>query len=340
MSREGHDSRERPGAPKEAEGHLDLLPGVNEFLEDVCRGLGACPKTLPCKYLYDERGSRLFDEICELDEYYVTRTETRILEENADEMVGRLGPHCFLVEFGSGSSVKTQLLLDRLEEPAAYVPVDISRDHLLATTRDLRARYPRIPVLPVCADYTSEVRLPRIGAISGRRAMFFPGSTLGNFDPAAARAFLERIGRLLGKDGRLLLGVDLKKEPRILEQAYADSQGVTAEFNRNLLRRINRELGGTFDVETFGHVARWNEEMGRVEMHLASDRDQTVQVDGRSFRFDRGETIWTESSYKYTPGAFAELSRGAGFDVERVWTDRDELFSVQLLRVARVALAP
>ncbi len=313
--------------------HVDLAPGLAEFRAEVWKGLGAARKTLPCKYLYDERGSHLFDEICELPEYYPTRTETGILEEHADEMAELLGPRCVLLEFGSGNSSKTRLLLDHLQDPAAYVPLDISRDHLLSAARDLRERYPHIPVLPVCADYTSEIRLPAAAAKAGRKMMFFPGSTLGNFERVAARAFLERIARLLGPGGLLLVGLDLKKDPAILKRAYDDARGVTAAFNRNLLHRINRELDGTFDAEAFTHRAIWNEAEGRMEMHLESDRAQTAEVAGRSFRFERGETIWTESSYKFSREGFATLAGDSGYDEERVWTDADELFSVQLLRV-------
>jgi dimethylhistidine N-methyltransferase len=314
--------------------HVDLAPGVAEFRADVWKGLGGNPKTLPCKYLYDERGSHLFDEICELPEYYPTRTEIGILEDHIHEMTDRLGKRCVLLEFGSGNSRKTQLLLDRLDDPAAYVPLDISRDHLLAAAHDLRRRYPDVPVLPVCADYTSDIRLPAPAARAGRKAMFFPGSTLGNFEPAAAREFLARIARLLGPGGRLLIGIDLKKEPEVLQRAYDDARGVTAAFNRNILHRINRELDGTFDPESFDHRARWNEAEGRVEMHLRSDRQQTVAVAGRPFRFGTGETIWTESSYKFSRDGFAELARDSGYEVDRVWTDDGGLFSVQMLRVA------
>jgi L-histidine Nalpha-methyltransferase len=314
--------------------HVDVAPGLAEFRADVWNGLAASPKTLPCKYLYDERGSRLFEEICGLPEYYPTRTEIGILQEHIDEIVRLLGTGCLLLEFGSGSSLKTQLLLDRLEAPAGYVPLDISRDHLLSAARDLRERYPNIRVLPVCADYTTEIHLPAAAAHTGRTAMFFPGSTLGNFQPPAARAFLGRIARLLGSGGLLLIGLDLKKDPAVLKRAYDDARGVTAEFNRNLLHRINRELDGTFDPESFDHEARWNAEEGRMEMHLRSDREQMVDVAGRSFRFGAGETIWTESSYKFSRDGFAALAHESGFAVDRVWTDADGLFSVQMLRVA------
>lgn len=331
MNREtGTTGRTKPKAMP----HVDDAPGRAEFRADVWSGLGADPKTLPCKYLYDERGSHLFEEICELPEYYPTRTEIGILENHVEEMADRLGERCLLLEFGSGSSRKTQLLLDRLEDPAAYVPLDISRDHLLAAAEDLRRRYPEVPVLPVCADYTSEIRLPSAAAGAPRKAMFFPGSTLGNFQPEAAREFLARIARLLGPGGRMLIGIDLKKEPEVLKRAYDDAAGVTAAFNRNILHRINRELGGTFDPETFDHRARWNEAEGRVEMHLRSDRPQTADVAGRTFRFAEGETIWTESSYKFSREGFAALARDAGYGVERVWTDDEGLFSVQMLRVA------
>jgi len=309
----------------------DLAPERASFLADVLAGLSSPRKTLPCKYLYDERGSALFERICELDEYYPTRTELGILRRHAGAMAAALGPRCLLVEYGSGSSTKTRLLLERLEEPAAYVPVDISREHLLRAAAALSARHPQLAVRPVCADFTRPFALPTLpGAL--RRAAFFPGSTIGNFGPAEARKFLAQVAEQCGSGGLLLIGVDLRKPREILEPAYDDAQGVTAEFNRNLLRRINRELGADFDLAAFDHRALWNEADGRVEMHLVSRRDQRVRIAGRSVGFARGESIHTESSHKYELEGFAALARSAGFEVERVWTDEARLFSVQLLR--------
>ena len=313
----------------------DLAPARASFLADVLAGLAGPRKTLPCKYLYDEAGSALFERICELDEYYPTRTELGILRRHAGAMAAALGPRCLLVEYGSGSSTKTRLLLERLEDPAGYVPVDISREHLLRAAGALSARHPRLRVLPVCADFTHPFELPPVPGTL-RRAAYFPGSTIGNFAPAEARKFLAQVAEQCGPGGMLLIGVDLRKSRAVLEPAYDDAQGVTAEFNRNLLRRINRELGASFDVASFDHRAFWNSAEGRVEMHLVSRREQTVRVGGRSVRFARGESIHTESSHKYELGEFAALARSAGFEVLRVWTDEARLFSVQLLRTAGV----
>ncbi len=310
----------------------DYEPERDCFLSDVLEGLSRPQKALPCKYLYDAQGSALFDRICELDEYYPTRTELGILRRHAGAMAAALGPRCLLIEYGSGSSVKTELLLAQLESPAAYVPVDISREHLLRAAAALAARHARLRVLPVCADFTRRFAVPAV-SWAARRVAYFPGSTIGNFAPAEARKFLTQVAEQCGAGGALLIGVDLEKSRAILEPAYDDALGVTAEFNRNLLRRANRELGADFDVAAFDHRAFWNRSEGRIEMHLVSRRDQVVALAGRRFAFARGETIHTENSYKYDLAGFAALARSAGFEVERVWTDDARLFSVQLLRV-------
>jgi dimethylhistidine N-methyltransferase len=310
----------------------DLSPEREEFLADVLDGLRRSPKTLPCKYFYDERGSALFDRICTLPEYYPTRTELAILRRHAGAMAEAIGPRCLLVEYGSGSSTKTRLLLDHLAEPAAYVPVDISREHLLRAAEALSARYPDVPVIPVCADFTRPFALPEVPGAE-RVVGYFPGSTIGNFAPAEARKFLADIAEQCGAGGALLIGVDLEKPRSILEPAYDDARGVTAEFNRNLLRRVNRELGGDFDLAAFDHRAHWNAPQGRVEMHLVSRRDQVAHVAGRAIPFAKGESIHTENSHKYQVEGFATLAAAAGFGVERVFTDDAGLFSVQLLRV-------
>ncbi len=309
----------------------DQTPGDDHFREEVLAGLRATPKLIPCKYFYDERGSHLFERICELDEYYPTRTELGIMEAHAGEMATRLGAGCLLIEFGSGSSRKTRLLLERLEDPAGYVPVDISRATLARAAEALARERPELPVLPVCADYTHRFELPPVPRPVKRRAVYFPGSTIGNFGPDEARGFLAEIAALVGPGGALLIGVDLRKAREILEPAYDDAQGVTAAFNLNLLERINRELGADFDLDRFAHRARWSEDRGRVEMHLVSRIDQTVRIDGVPVRFAAGETIHTENSYKYELGEFAKLAALAGFQVRRVWTDPRQLFSVQFL---------
>jgi L-histidine N-alpha-methyltransferase len=310
----------------------DLSPERERFLADVLHGLAQHPKTLPCKYFYDERGSALFDRICTLPEYYPTRTELGILRRHAGAMAAALGPRCLLVEYGSGSSTKTRLLLDRLVAPAAYVPVDISREHLVYSAEALAAHYPHLRVVPVCADFTQPFALPELAG-ADRVVGYFPGSTIGNFAPAEARKFLASVAEQCGPGGALLIGVDLEKPRSVLEPAYDDARGITAEFNRNLLRRVNRELGGDFDLAAFDHRAFWNAALGRVEMHLVSRHDQVVHLAGRPIPFAKGESIHTENSHKYELAGFAELAAAAGFGVERVWTDDAGLFSVQLLRV-------
>jgi dimethylhistidine N-methyltransferase len=303
------------------------------FLADALAGLRQPRKTLPCKYFYDAEGSKLFDQICTLPEYYPTRTELGILRAHAPEMARCVGPDALLIEYGSGSSVKTRLLLDRLPRPAAYVPVDISREHLLATALALRLDYPGLPVLPVCADFTAPFALPTPPRPPARCVIYFPGSTIGNFSEAAAVALLAGVARRVGPGGGFLAGADLKKDPRVLERAYDDARGVTAAFNLNLLARMNRELDADFDLRRFRHRAVWVEAEGRVEMHLVSETEQFVHVGGVRIGFARGESICTEYSHKYTLDGFARLARGAGLAVRRVWTDRRQRFSVQYLEV-------
>ncbi|MDB5299572.1 MAG: egtD [Phycisphaerales bacterium] len=302
------------------------------FAEEVRRGLGRARKELPCKFFYDAQGSRLFDRICDLDEYYLTRTETSILLRYSGEMADALGPRCTLIEYGSGSSLKTRILLDRAHDLAAYVPIDISGAHLQTAARQLRLEYPGLAVLPVCADYTRPFDLPGRCA-AGRRCVFFPGSTIGNFDPEAAREFLRSIRAHCGSDGALLIGVDLKKDPDLLHAAYNDREGVTAQFNLNLLARINRELDGGFNLSQFAHYAFYHPVRGRIEMHLISLCEQDAWAAGGRFHFREGEAIFTESSYKYTPGEFENLAADSGYRVERRWTDPRRWFSLQLLRV-------
>lgn len=316
----------------------DYGPQADTFLDDVLAGLRQTPRTLPSKYFYDARGSQLFDRICELDEYYPTRTELAIMEQHLDAITARLGPRCLLVEYGSGSSLKTRLLLDRLcarggdQAPAAYIPIDISRTHLMLSARALAARYPGLPVLPVAADYTQAFELPAVDGPVGQVVVYFPGSTIGNFTPAQARAFMEHIGDVCGPGGGLLIGVDLKKDAGVLWAAYNDAAGVTAAFNKNLLVRINRELGADFDVDGFVHEAIYDPRHGRIEMHLVCTAAHDVHLADSVIPFRAGERIVTEYSYKYAPDEFAALAAGAGFVVEQVWTDARDYFSVQFLR--------
>jgi L-histidine Nalpha-methyltransferase len=306
-----------------------------EFYHEVLAGLVAQRKRLPCKYFYDETGSALFDRICDLPEYYLTRTEMGIMRDHAGEIARRIGPGCQLVELGSGSSVKTRLLLDALPDVAAYVPVDISGEHLRRSAARLAAAYPNVEVLPVCADYTREFAIPAPSGRAARtRVAYFPGSTVGNFEPAEARTFLQRVAALVGPGGGLLIGFDLKKDPALLHAAYNDAAGVTAAFNLNLLARLNRELGADFDVGQFRHYAFYQPGAGRVEMHLVSERAQLVRVNGDRIPIARGESIHTECSYKYTPAEFDRLARTAGFEPAARWTDPREWFCVDYL-VAR-----
>ena len=309
----------------------DEEPDRDQFLIEAVDGLKNDPKQLPCKYFYDELGSRLFDRICELPEYYPTRTERSIMKTSAHEMAAAVGPDALIIEYGSGSSLKTRLLLDVLESPAGYVPVDISRDHLLKTAAALARDYPEIEILPVCADFTQPFAIPEPKRTPARRVVYFPGSTIGNFTKEGAIELLQRVATSCGQGGALLIGVDLKKDPETLERAYDDSQGVTAAFNRNVLVRMNRELDADFDVSEFEHRAVWVEEPGRVEMHLVSQVDQTVHLDDERIEFAAGEHICTEHSHKYTVDGFAALAAAAGFSLAEVWMDAGKRFSVQLL---------
>jgi L-histidine N-alpha-methyltransferase len=306
---------------------------TSEILADVLYGLGAERKTLPPKLFYDDVGARLFERICTLDEYYLTRSELSILRERAREIADFIGPRVGLVEYGSGAATKVRFLLDELPDAAAYVPIDISREQLARVAADLEADYPALAVRPICGDYTRLLPLPNLPP-HARRVAFFPGSTIGNFHPAEAAAFLTRIRRTVGSGGALVIGVDRRKDAAVLHAAYDDPHGVTAAFNRNILRRINRELGANFDLASFRHVAFFNDDASRIEMHLESTRDQTVRVAGHAFDFACGETIWTESSYKYDEEQLATVASAAGFRVDRLWTDANGLFWVAAMTAA------
>jgi L-histidine Nalpha-methyltransferase len=311
----------------------DLSPAVARFRADVLRGLRRPSKRLPCKYFYDEIGSRLFDQICDLPEYYPTRTELGILEADALAMAARIGPSALVIEPGSGSGTKTRLLLDALDQPAGYLPVDISREQLDRSAAAIATDYPRLTVLPVCADFTRPFELPPTAPAGNRRVVYFPGSTIGNFVPGTARRLLASMAQLVAPHGAVLIGVDLKKDPRVLEAAYDDAAGVTAAFNFNILVRINRELGGTFQLEHFAHHALYNPTPGRVEMHLVSRRRQTIRVAGEPITIEDGESILTECSYKYTVRGFQALAAAVGLQARQAWTDPKHWFSVQYLTV-------
>jgi L-histidine N-alpha-methyltransferase len=321
---------------------VDYEPTTEELRALVLQGLSRDQKILPTAYLYDERGSELFERITELPEYYPTRTELAIMAEHVGAMAEAIGDEAMLIEYGSGSGLKTRGLLDALRDPVAYVPVDISRDHLLASAAAIDREFPRLEVMPVCADFTRPFVTPRPTPTPRSRTVYFPGSTIGNFLPAAAIRLLAKMRREAGPEGGVLIGVDLKKDTAVLEAAYNDAQGVTAEFNLNLLRRINRELGGEFDVDAFEHRAVWVESRGAIEMRLVSKRAQTVRVGERRFAFQQGEWIHTEDSHKYelgqtagSSGDFASMADAAGLLIERSWVDARSYFAVLYLRMPR-----
>jgi dimethylhistidine N-methyltransferase len=311
--------------------YLDLAPESDTFSDDVLDGLRQSPKSIPSKYFYDGRGSQLFDEICELEEYYLTRTEMAIMEDNMAAITDRLGTSAIVVEYGSGSSLKTRMLLDALSDADAYVPVDISRDHLLMASEHIQERHPGLRVLPVCADYSQPIPLNLVPTPGSRISVFFPGSTIGNFTRAEATDFLTRLSRVVGPGGGVLLGVDLVKDEEVLLAAYNDASGVTAAFNRNILIHANARLGADFQPELFDHAATWNDQAHRIEMRLVSRERHDVHIGDFSVTFDRGEPILTEYSHKYTLDDFRELASRAGFTVDSVWTDSRNWFSVQYL---------
>ncbi len=311
---------------------IDLHPATGDLRAEVLDGLLAQPKTLPPKLFYDPQGSQLFEQITELPEYYPTRTEIGILERHAAEMAGLIGDDGVLIEYGSGASRKIRTLLDALDGAGRYVAIDISKQHLIDSVVQLAEAYTELDAYAICADYTRPLALPDEALdVDGRRTVFFPGSTIGNFSPDEARSFLRGTAELVGPGGGLLIGVDLKKDHAVLEAAYDDAQGVTAEFNLNVLRRLNRELNADFDIDAFGHRAVYNADAGRIEMHLGSRTDQTVRVDGEAIEFEAGETIHTENSHKFSVAEFQALAEECGFRSDRVWTDADELFSVHFM---------
>ncbi len=311
----------------------DSAARPDSFRDDALRGLSRRPKAINSKYFYDEHGSRLFDRICELDDYYLTRVELRIMRDHVGEMAAELGERCCLIEYGSGSGLKTSVLLRHMARPAAYVPVEISLEHLTDAAQRMRVDFPDLPILPVCADFMQHFDLPEAVRGAARRAVYFPGSTIGNFEPSAARRLLAGMAETCGAGGGVLIGVDLKKDRATLERAYNDSEGVTAEFNLNLLTRMNRELGADFDLTLWRHQSLFNESEGRIETHLVSTAAQTVHIAQVEFRFDENDTIHTENSYKYDLGEFALLARTAGLSTRRTWSDAEGLFSVQYLVV-------
>jgi dimethylhistidine N-methyltransferase len=302
--------------------------GTSDLLSDVIAGLASDPRTLPCKYFYDERGAALFQRICELPEYYITRTELDILDRYRAEIASQLGPNIGLIGLGTGAGTKTRILVEALEKPAAYIPVDISEKQLRKSSALFRKIFPHLDVLPVCADYLQPVVLPSPRHKAVRNIVYFPGSTIGNFEPSEALEFLRRIANVSGRGGGLLIGVDLQKDQNVIEAAYNDKDGITAQFNLNLLAHINRETGANFDLSRWQHRAIYNSEAGRIEMYVISATDQTVRIYDRQFHFSAGEKILTEHSYKHTPEGFIALARQAGFNFVKLWTDEARLFGV------------
>lgn len=330
--REATDA-ERDGARQAGLGrfeYFDLKPKQADMREEVLAGLSAPAKSLPPKYFYDARGSALFERITRLPEYYLTRTEMTLFDANLDAIAGALGDGFCLVEYGSGSSLKIRKLLERLR-PAAYVPVDISGVHLEAEARALYRDYPWLDMFPTCTDFTGPFELPE-PVVGLPRVGFFPGSSIGNFEPAAAAEFLHNVRSTLGPGGRLLIGVDRKKDPAVLEAAYNDAEGVTAAFNLNVLRHLNESLHADFDLQAFRHEACYDAERGCIRMFLRSLTEQTVRVAGTAIDFAADETIHTENSFKYAPAEFRDLAGRGGFAVETWWTDAKDLFALFLLR--------
>jgi len=308
----------------------NLATNRSEDLSEILSGLSQYQKRLPSKLFYDERGSKLFEQICELEEYYPTRTELSIMEDNIIDIASVFDNETLFVEFGSGSSIKTRLLLEHLDNIAGYIPIDISEDYLLKCAKNLREEFPNIDIYPVPGDYTKPLALPSIVKNVNHRIAYFPGSTIGNFPIKEAKEFLKVIYDLVGSKGGLLIGADLKKDAHILEQAYNDSKGITAEFNLNLLKRLNREYNFDFEIDNFKHKAIYDKVYGRIEMHLVSKYNHEFGLDGTRFSLKEGESIITEYSHKYSLEEFEELVSNY-FSVDRVWTDKNRLFSVQYL---------
>jgi dimethylhistidine N-methyltransferase len=298
------------------------------FRDEVLAGLCKSPRQLPCKFFYDEQGAKLFQQICNLSEYYITRTEIEILRLHAVEMAEALGPQIELIGLGTGAGTKTRILLEELDRPAVYVPIDISKEQLEKSSERFRKMFPDLQILPVAADYLEPFELPLPRKLSARSVVYFPGSTIGNFEPDDASEFLSRLVELVGEDGGLLIGVDLQKDRQVIESAYDDGAGVTAKFNKNLLARINRELGADFNLNNWQHYAIYNPAEGRIEIFLISETNQNVRIGDHSFQFRAGEKILTEYSYKHTISGFTMLARQAGFEFQRVWTDNNRWFGV------------
>ncbi|MDD5266683.1 MAG: L-histidine N(alpha)-methyltransferase [Methylococcales bacterium] len=312
----------------------DFHPALSDFRADILAGLKAEQKFISPKYFYDPQGSMLFDRICELPEYYLTRTEIAMLMQCGDQIAASIGSDTILFELGSGSSTKIRLLLDAIR-PKCYIPMDISKNHLFQSVNLLAKDYPWLEIHAICVDYAGSWNLPP-GLRGKNRIAFFPGSSIGNLSSEEAVSLLRRVARLVGNDGGLLIGVDLIKDIGVLEAAYNDQQKVTEAFNKNLLLRLNRELGASFQVDRFQHRAFYNRDLDRIEMHLASEGEQVISIAGELIHFKAGETIHTENSHKYSIAGFQRLALRAGFHPVKVWTDPDDLFSIHFLQAQGV----
>ena len=308
---------------------FDFGPKLTDVVSEVLIGLSKSKKSLPPKLFYDQKGSEIFERICELDDYYPTRSEIEILDTYGEEMAALIGESALIIEPGSGAGEKVRHLLPKLIHPSGYVPMEISRDILLRMTDELHSEFPHLKVTPVCADFTGDIELPlTVDSFSGKKIVFFPGSTIGNFTPTDASIFLQKYSKMIGDQGGMLIGVDLKKDAETFKRAYDDTEGVTAQFNLNLLTRLNRETRATFDLNNFEHQAFYNEKQGRVEMHLRSKIAQLVRVNETVFRFHEGETIHTENSYKYSTDEFIELCAKSGLNIRQFWKDSRGMFCV------------
>ncbi|MEA5419829.1 L-histidine N(alpha)-methyltransferase [Spirulina sp. CCNP1310] len=312
----------------------DLQPKISNFRDEVLAGLSKQQKQIPPKFFYDDYGSKIFDQICELEEYYPTRTEFSILQQHCSDIADQIGENSLVIEYGSGSSQKICLLLDSLMKPLAYMPIDISREHMLSASKTIADKYPDLEVLAVCADYTTEMLVPDYDHSSlNKKVIFFPGTTIGNLEPEQAVQLLKRSAAIVGSGGGMLIGFDMKKDPQILHAAYNDAKGVTAAFNVNLLTRINKELEADFDTNKFAHYAFFNLSKSRIEMHLVSLAEQIVIISGQPFSFSEGESIYTENSYKFSMREIKNLSEGTGFKLSNFWTDPENHFYLCYLLV-------
>ena len=313
---------------------VDIQPKKKiEFYEAALEGLSLPQKTISPKFFYDERGSKIFDKICDTTEYYVTRTEIGLLNDIKEELYSLVEPGSVVVEYGCGSSIKIKALLSALPEPSHYIAIDISKSHLIATAKEIALDYSNISVGAICADFMEPIDWPESAYFDSiKRFAFFPGSTIGNLQPSEAIQFLKYVRHLVGDEGTFLIGVDMKKDAEVFNQAYNDAEGHTADFNLNLLHRMKNELGADIDISEFSHKAFYNEKLGRVEMHLISDTEQAIKIDSLEFSFEKGESIHTECSYKYSISEFSELAKKSGFSLLKNWSDKRDFFSIYLMR--------